>query len=352
MSIESALIDLIEGRRHSYVLLGFLYLVSLVYETVVRIRNVCYDQNLFTVYQSSLPVVSVGNLVAGGTGKTPLVQKLVDELSQISGEIAIVTRGYRSQAESGFVLASCGEGPLVSVRACGDEAYWLALKTKASLWVGKNRLQSLFKIEKTSARLVVLEDGFQHRKISRDVNIVLLSAKDLLGKGFCLPRGYLREPSVSLCRADWIVVTHIETGMDLQKIEQTIRVFSSSPIIGFSARYTMKGGFRGKKIGAFCGIAKPEFFYDALRAEGNDLVKMFTSADHTIPSSQELDSFASECQRLGAEALFCTEKDLVKLEKDESFCLPIETLSLELVCVWNENIWKEMVHSIHTMMNK
>jgi tetraacyldisaccharide 4'-kinase len=155
MGIEDVVIDLIEGRRKSKVLQGSLYFLSLLYQMATKVRNILYDHKILKTHKSSLPVISIGNLVAGGTGKTPFVQKLAHELSQIPGEVAIVTRGYRSQAECRSLLASHGEGPLVSATICGDEAYWLALKTKASLWVGKNRLENLVKIEKTSAFSIV-----------------------------------------------------------------------------------------------------------------------------------------------------------------------------------------------------
>lgn len=352
MGIEDVIIDVIEGKRKSRACLFLLHFLSILYQMIVRIRNILYDLTWLKSHKSSLPVVSVGNLVAGGTGKTPFIQKLTQELSQIPGEIAILTRGYRSQAESHGVIASDGDGPVLPASICGDEAYWLALTTKASLWVGKDRIQNLSKIENSDARLILLEDGFQHRKMARDIDIVLLSAKDLFGKGYFLPRGYLRESPESLLRADVIVVTHIEAGMDLQKIEQRIQSFSSAPIIGFSSRYIMREQWKGKKIGAFCGIAKPSSFYEALCAEGNDVVKTLTSPDHKIPSLQELSLFVLECQKLGAEAIYCTEKDLVKLEPGYSFVLPIEVLTMNLVCTWNENIWKEMVRSIQTSMRK
>jgi tetraacyldisaccharide 4'-kinase len=122
--------------------------------------------------------------------------------------------------------------------------------------------------------------------------------------------------------------------------------------MGFSSRYKMKKNLKGKKIGAFCGIAKPTSFYDALIKEGMHVKKTLTYPDHQIPSSKDLYSFALECQKLEAELLFCTEKDQVKLEKGFSCPLPLEILSMDLVCTRNEIIWKEMVHSIQTMMKK
>jgi tetraacyldisaccharide 4'-kinase len=352
MSIERVIVDLIEGKRHSRCLQALLYLLSLIYHCLVKVRNALYDWNLSKTCKSVLPVVSVGNLVAGGTGKTPFVQKLIREVSKIPGQIAVLSRGYRSQAEASSVLASCGEGPLTSVDLCGDEAYWLALTTKASVWVGKNRRQNIPKIEKTQALLILLEDGFQHRKIERDIDIVLLSAKDLFGKGFFLPRGYLRESPKSLIRADLIVVTHLTEKMDLRKIEQSIRRYSSAPLIGFSSRYGMNESFKGKKIGAFSGIAKPDAFYEALQLEGANVVHTLTLLDHKTLSLEELSFFALQCQKLGAEAIFCTEKDRVKLPQEFFLDVPIEVLSMELICTWNENVWKEMVHSLQTRMKK
>lgn len=350
MGIESFVVDLIEEKKKVFFAKNILYALSLFYRMAVFFRNFLYDRCFFKSYKSSLPVISVGNLVAGGTGKTPFVQKLVEELSLEIGDVAIITRGYRSKAEHQFVLASLGGGPLVSSRLCGDEPYWLALYTKASIWVGKNRIRSLQKAALSRARIACLEDGFQHRKVKRDVEIVLLSGPDLFGKGYFLPRGYLRESPQSLSRADWIIVTQLESDFCKEAILQKVRPFSKAPIIGFSSSYELDFQVVGKKVGAFCGIAKPSFFYKALGSKGVQIVKTLTVSDHHCPSLEDLSHFALECQKLGAEFIICTEKDWVKLDSLTSLVLPIQSLKMKFECVWNENIWKEMVQSIQTRM--
>ncbi len=348
MSAESLIVDLIEERKKSFFLEKALYVMSLIYRMVVFIRNSAYNMGLLKSYGSQIPVISVGNIVAGGTGKTPFVQKLVSELSQKSGEIAIITRGYHSQAESSFVLASNGNGPLVSASLCGDEAYWLASHTKASIWVGKRRIQSLQKAGRSASRMALLEDGFQHRQVKRDGEIVLLNAEDLLGKEHFLPRGYLRESPKSLARANWIVVTYLKEGFCEDAIFQKIRPFSCAPIIGLSPCFELKKELNNKRVGAFCGIAKPDSFYKALRDV--EIVKTLTLPDHKAPSTKELTRFALHCKKLGAKYLICTEKDQVKLSSLSSFPLPIEVLKMQFKCIWNENIWKEMVESIQSRM--
>ncbi len=347
MGIEALVLDLIEGRKKSFLLEKILYSLSLGYRALIASRNFLYDAKILRSYKSPLPVISVGNLVAGGTGKTPFVQKLAQELSQKPGEVAIVTRGYRSESESQGCVASLGEGPLASASLCGDEPYWLALHTKASIWTGKNRKGSLQKALESKAHIAILEDGFQHRKVQRDVDIVLLSAKDLFGKGYFLPRGYLRESPKSLKRADYIVVAQLDAGFCKKELLEKIRSFSKAPVIGFSSQFELKSSVKGKKVGAFCGLAKPESFYTAL-SEQAEIVKTLTLPDHGTPSFEALTQFALECQKLGAEHLICTEKDHVKLLNVRSLPLPIEVLKMRLTCVWNENVWKEMVRSIQT----
>ncbi len=350
MSIETFVVDLIEGRKNFPFLRGMLYALSLAYRFISAVRNFLYDQNFLKKNRSTVPVVSIGNLVAGGTGKTPFLQRVIQELSQNPGDIAVITRGYRSSSESKNILASLGAGPLVSADLCGDEPYWLALNTAASIYVGKDRIESLKKAEGVGSRIAFLEDGFQHRKVERNIDIVLLNADDLWGKGYFLPRGYLRESPKSLLRADWIVVTYLKPDVCREKILQQIRCFSNAPVVGIASIYCLNLDMKGKKVGAFCGIAKPQAFYEALKSQGVQVVKTLTFPDHRMASEKELSAFALECKLLEAEFLVCTEKDIVKLQAIASLALPIEVLKMKFECVWNENIWKEMVQSIQTRM--
>lgn len=350
MSLETIAVDVIEGRRKCPVFRGFFYGLSLLFQLGVKIRHFLYSVEIFRSEEYSLPVISVGNLVAGGTGKTPFMKKLVLELSEKPGALAILTRGYRSKAENGFVLASNGAGPLVEASICGDEPYWLACHTKASVWVGKDRCWSARQAITFGAKLLLLEDGFQYSKLKKQVEIVLLDATDLWGKGYFLPRGYLRESPKRLYKADWIVVTRLEEVLDLEKITQEIRRFTKAPILGVSGTYFLNPKIKGKKVGAFCGIAKPEFFYKRLALEGVQIVKTLSFSDHKTPSLEELSLFAKQCQELEAEYLICTEKDLVKLGNLFAFSLPVEAMKMDLQVTWNLPLWNEMLQSIKAKM--
>jgi tetraacyldisaccharide 4'-kinase len=346
MTLESFCISIIEGKKRAPLLRGALYVLSLGFQFISKIRNTLYDKRILGSYKSSLFTVSVGNLVAGGTGKTPFVEKLVRDLDAKPGLVAILTRGYRSKTLKNLVEVSAGYGPKVFAQEAGDEAYWLAKNTNAQVLSGKNRVASAQYAEKASAKILVLEDGLQHRKIQRDVEIILLNAVDLWGKGYFLPRGYLRDSPKRLAEADFIVVTHLEECHSDKKIVEEIRRFSKAPVIGLSATYTCRRVLENSKIGAFCGIAKPDSFFCALNNKRAVIVDSLISEDHVLPSLKELALFADGCKKRGAEFLVCTEKDLVKLPKDLELSLPIETLKMEFDCVLNQNSWKEMVEMV------
>ena len=347
MDIERFIVDVIERRKKAPILRGVFYVISLFFQLGVRIRHVLYNRALLKTFTSTRPVISVGNIVAGGTGKTPFVCKLVRELSKVPGYAAILSRGYRSEREKKTSLrVSSGFGPEVPSSICGDEPYWLALETNASVWIGQDRVSSGNMAVEAGAKLLILEDGFQHRRLQRDMEIVLLNGFDLFGKGYFLPRGYLRDSPKRLEKADYVVVTYIEKNHDKAKIYSEIRRFTKAPILGFSAKYSLEEGVKGKKVGAFCGIAKPDIFYEALKSLGLDLVNTFTSADHVIPSKEDLEIFAALSKARGAEYLMCTEKDFVKYSTETDLALPVSVLKMDLECVWNENFWKEMIETI------
>jgi tetraacyldisaccharide 4'-kinase len=329
-----------------------LYGFSLLFQGVCFIRHFLYDYGVLSSVHAKCLVVSVGNIAVGGTGKTPFVQKLVQELSFDPGKIAIVSRGYRSKLEKGGgERISSGSGPIQPVHLAGDEAFMLSKNTKASVWVGKKRFISIERACMQGSSLIILEDGFQHRKVARDFEIVLLDAKDLWGKGYFLPRGLLRDFPSRLKKADWIAVTRIGKEEDKEKIIQSIRRYTNAPVMGFSPSYQLDEAVKKKKVGAFCGIANPSFFYEALRGLGVFVVDTLTSIDHKLPSQAEIEQFALSCKAQGAEALVCTEKDFVKITKLQVSSLPIFALKMDFVCVWNENVWQEMKQTIHTRCN-
>ncbi|MBM3198158.1 MAG: tetraacyldisaccharide 4'-kinase [Chlamydiae bacterium] len=349
MPLERFVCDVIEERRKSPLARAFLRVLSLFVKGGTFLYHALYDKSILptTFLPKQCLVVSVGNIVAGGTGKTPFVQMFVNALTSKSCDVAILSRGYRAAAaKSKSLILSKGEGPLWSISVSGDEPYFLAKTTKAAVLVGKDRVQSARIALDLGVRTLVLDDGFQHRRLHRDVDIVLLDATDLWGRGYFLPRGYLRDFPRRLAKAHFIGITRCELVQDLNLVEQEVRLYTQAPIAGFTSRYQIDQNLLNTKIGAFCGIAKPHIFYQALESLGAHIVCQITEGDHRLPAPAQLQSFAVHARELGAALLVCTEKDFVKLEDPCKFALPILPLKMEFACVWQEKSWKEMLHSL------
>ncbi len=343
MPLQTYVQDIIEMRREAPLAKGVLYALSTLFKAGVALRNRGYDRAWFKTFKSPLPVISVGNIVAGGTGKTPLIRLLLQELVS-ECRVALLSRGYRSQIEkSGAVvnLAATASSPEV----CGDEPFWLSsLFPKVPIWVGKNRILSAQKAFEEGAECLLLDDGMQHRRLHRDLDIVVMDGQDLFGKNHFLPRGYLRDSKRRLASAALIVVNHAGEGFEGACAQ--IAAYSKAPIVGMEMR--LEGDFKGKKVGVFCGIGKPHHFIKEAGRDAN-IIDTLIVADHCLPSQDELAKFAEKCRDLGAECLVCTEKDAVKLPKDLKMCLPISMAKGYLKIVAGESHWNDLIHKIKGM---
>jgi len=349
MSLEKIVIEYIEGKRKDPFILGFLRVCSAIFFFGCVLRHICYDWKIFSCFRVRGFVVSIGNIVAGGTGKSPFVQMLTKTLMQQVSSIAILSRGYRSSAERK------NKSERVDVRQhdalyYGDEPWWLACTTGAAVWTGRDRVQTAQQAIQAGAKLLILDDGMQHRRLHRDVEIVLLHAQDPWGRGRFLPSGYLRDLPDRLKKADLIAIMHWNMAHDPRLLLKEIRGVSSAPVVGFSAKYTCQKSLLGVKVGAFCGVAKPEVFYQAIRQMGGDLVHVLSSPDHCIPDMVSLQRFIETCKQRGALYIVCTEKDEVKVQNKCSLALPICVIKMQLFCEWNEQQWHTLCQSIVSRM--
>lgn len=331
--VKGYVLDIMEGRRSGKSVLRAL---SYLYRAGIALRSSAYDLGLFKARDAGIPVVSVGNIVAGGTGKTPFVKFLAEELSK-NCKIAIVSRGYRSKIENtGNVVQVT---PDMDAAFCGDEPACLARALpEVQVWVGKHRLKSAQQAKEKGADLIIMDDGMQHRKLKRDVEIVLVDGEDPFGKGFFLPRGLLRDSPVRLQEADCVVVIKPAT----ETIEQELRRFTKAPIVFAESTSTLD--LRRKKAAVFCAIGKPQKFLKAVRAAGGDVVASFFKPDHDSFCLEELQRFAEESV---ADVLVCTEKDRVKIPAE---CrLPIVVLTGHLKIVGNETAWQGLLNTIQEL---
>jgi tetraacyldisaccharide 4'-kinase len=303
-----------------------LWLLSLLYQTGVRLRHVAY--RFINPQKVPVVVVSVGNIVAGGVGKTPLVHWLASELSK-DYKVAILSRGYRSKAEHRkeptLVEAS------MEASDVGDEPLWLARKLPAvQVWVCKNRVASAKKAVQSEAEIIILDDGFQHRKLHRDFDIVVVSGDNPYSSGPFLPLGYLRDLPSRLRSATLLAVMGIAT--EEKKIDLSV------PQVFF--KRTSPVSLQGKKVALFCAIANPERFLKQVQAAGAEITVSLIKSDHDFFFKEELEMLA---QKSGASVLVCTEKDFVKLPRLD---LPIMPIPLELSIVQGDEIWKQFINKI------
>ena len=291
----------------------------MIYRPLVGLRNRHYDR-VGRSHRAALPVLSVGNLVVGGTGKTPTVAWIVARLLAEGRRPAVVSRGYGGTAGVGPLVVSKGDGPLCTAEQCGDEPWLLARKLiGACVVVGSDRRRGVERVQQLGADVVVLDDGFQHRRLARDLDIVLLDAEEPFGNGRLLPAGPLREPLESLGRAGLVILTRSDPDRDYEEVQQTVRRYqATAPILRASHR---RAGFfdpdgrsapTPSRVVAFCGIAKPDSFRAALEAEGCDVARLTARRDHHPYSKSELLELRRAAESLDA-VLVTTEKDLARL---------------------------------------
>ena len=355
--LEKYVVEVIKGYRYGFstkVAKFFLHLLSWPFKILVACRNWAFDHGWLRRYFPPVPVViSVGNIVAGGTGKTPVTLMIAEEFYK-DFRIAVLSRGYCSQAEklSTPVVMSKGGGPMHPASFCGDEPFLLAKHLpKAYIFVGKDRHKASYMAAKAGAQLILLDDGMQHRRLARDFEVVVMDFCDPFGKGYFLPRGFLREGLNSLSRADLIILNHVDDQQKYQTLTAQISHYSSAPIIGtkmeidcvidWSGRFI--DSIEGKKVGIFCGIANPEYFYQTVSSLGAHIVSSTSVGDHRHFNLEDLERFARSCKEQGAELLLCTEKDVVKLLDTSHLSLPVAWIQMRLQLVEGEDKWRSFI---------
>lgn len=274
------------------------------------VKNLFYDFKWISSVKLSRAVVSVGNLVVGGTGKTPFVHFLAKTFAH--RKVAILSRGYGSFADEAALLA----------RRLPD----------VKVYVGKDRIASGRKAIQEGAELILLDDGFQHRKLFRDLDLVLLDSEDPFGKGHYLPWGYLRDSPKRLKQADAVFFNGRDLFLRVKQI--------------FDLRGNSISSLKQAKIALFSGIAKPAKFKKTVEDLGAQVISEWILADHAPIPLFQLNSFAKSAQQLGASALVCTEKDVVKLSPTLELPLPLFFLEMEMEIAENHKNWEKLVAKI------
>jgi tetraacyldisaccharide 4'-kinase len=320
---KAAVEEVMYGRTKAPLLALLLLFLSLLYRLAVRIRLLAYRLGLIRKRRLPIPVISVGNITIGGTGKTPAVILIADFLRRRGKRPVILSRGYGRQDAASVVVA---EGPAADPDETGDEPALMAAHLQdVPVVVGKDRFSAgMHACELFRPGVAILDDGYQHIRLARDLNIALVDGADPFGSGRLFPAGILREPPGELRRADAVVITRSDRSPDLHRLRSQIGRCTAAPL--FTARHEPAGlvdlatgemrpaaSLGGMPVFAFAGIARPERFFSQLTSLGAVLRGSAAYADHYHYRPEDLAALFRRRDENGAVLLVTTEKDGVKL---------------------------------------
>lgn len=316
---------------------------SPIYSFIMKVRAALYQRGFFQSFRSPALVISVGNVTMGGTGKTPCVQLISRYLQKKDYRVAIVSRGYGGNLKDKVNLVSTGDQPLLSAEEAGDESR-LHADCLPGVIVATGvvrKLPSQYVVDRLNCNAIVLDDGFQHLGMQRDLDLVLFNSTTLAGNSRVFPGGELREPVSSLLRADAFILTGTtENNRDRAgRFAELLRKrFPGRPVF-FSSYRAVEAKQLGENgvfslaglpspLHGFCGIAHPHRFQNSL-AEQNIHLSGFTPfKDHQPYHTSHINKLIHRAKKAGAAGLITTEKDMVKI-KDHHFGLPIFSLVME-----------------------
>ena len=293
---------------------------AIFYSLVVRLRNFLYSKGLLKAHRVDAVVLCIGNITVGGTGKTPLVVWMCNLMTQNTKletkncKCAILTRGYKARAQENSDFK--------------DEIAILAESCpQAEIVVNPDRVTGATEaIDKYAANVLIMDDGFQHRRLARDLNIAAIDAIQPFGYGRMLPAGLLREPVSSLKRAGAVVITRCDqvNEAQLNDLEQKLRVINPAMVIAKSIHAPVYAKsqdnskisieqLKGRKIFAFCGIGNPDAFLNTIRNIGADLAGSKVYDDHYHYTDACLAQISEQAEKVGADLILTTQKDWTKV---------------------------------------
>ncbi|MFV0416174.1 MAG: tetraacyldisaccharide 4'-kinase [Chthoniobacterales bacterium] len=378
-SLETFAIDVILERRYGkraillrWILLG----LSQVYAQIVALRLKLFHARIKRPGVLGCPVISVGNLTVGGTGKTPVVEMLARELQNGGRQVAILSRGYKSvpkpiltrlsdklfRDKSVFAprIVSDGSVLLLDSRTAGDEPFMLANNLRGvRVLVDRDRVKSgAFAIDKLGADALILDDGLQYLRLQHSFEVVLIDRQAPFGNRYLLPRGTLREPPKNLRRATHILITKCDEKTSNEELIEEIRRYNRTAKIVECAHRPLhlKNFVSGEiqpleflnklQIGSICGIAVPESFEGALKQLGADIQLSSIFTDHHRYSEREVLSFIRGCSRRDLQAVLTTEKDAVRFPRIIKPEIPIYYMRVQIEILRGHDAWQDLIERI------
>jgi tetraacyldisaccharide 4'-kinase len=329
--------------------------LSYPYDWAHQLRLQAYRLRWATVRQLPCRVISIGNLTLGGTGKTPVVELVAGLLRREGIRVCVLSRGYGGRAQAAVTVVSDGQRCLVPPEVAGDEPVLLAEHLVGlPVVVGQDRYAAgMLAVERFGVDVIVLDDGFQHVQLARDLDILLLDAVRPFGNGRLFPRGDLRERPTGLARADAIVLTRCEADIAMSRtalelVQPALPLFCSrhEPI---DLRALADGhilplaSLKGQRIMAFCGIGTPAHFRQTLQRLEAEVVAFAVFPDHHPYTRPEIEQVVLMAKQHRAEILVTTEKDGVRLRRLQPLTGQVWELRIRATIVAQEAAWKTCI---------
>ena len=353
-NLQTYFVDLVHSKDvdgvGQNILMGVLYLFSLVYRSLVNFKLALFKMGIFHTRSLDCFVISLGNITVGGTGKTPTAQRLARDIRDMGYRVVILNRGYRAKWHGKVGIVSDGKNLHMSAAEAGDEAFMLAKHLpEVPVLIGAERAETgRYAIEHFGAEVAILDDGYQHWQLARDLDILLIDAVNVFGNGYMLPRGTLREPMAHLClrtKVDQAAAgsrEYIRETVDRYNGRAKIVESIHQPrcFIPLADWYVDIAGagipvtdMKGRRIVAVSAIGNPASFEQTLEDLGTEIIESLRYPDHHDYAMQEMKDVLRRAESQGAEAIIITEKDAVKIPAEvvkAKWPIPVYVICVEV----------------------
>ncbi len=346
----------------------FLNSISIGYGGIVRLKETLYKKGLLQSKRLPCPVISIGNLTVGGSGKTPMTIYVAELIKHLGYGVGIISRGYRGEAEKIGGVVCDGRTICMGPDKAGDEPYMVAKRLKTvPVIVGQNRFEAgILAIKKFKPDVLLLDDAFQHLKLHRDIDLVLLDSRKPFGNTYLFPRGTLRETTSALLRGDAVILTRSDVGKpaalgQIKKVVPKKPIFHSFHIpyiykvvagnslklpdeLNISSKYDFDI-FKSKRVFAFSGIASNDNFRRTIESFQCKLEDFSGFPDHHPYSNRELDEMVKTAMDLSVEFVFTTEKDYVRIAHKIKWPIHLVIIGIEITFGENDMAFQSFIKS-------
>ena len=355
------------GSERKSVFLGFfLFAISFGYGGLVKLRETLYKKGLLKSKTLLCPVISIGNITIGGTGKTPMTIYIAKLIKHLEYSVAIISRGYKGKAEKAGGVVCDGRTIFMTPDKAGDEPYMIAktLKTVPVI-VGQDRNKvGMLAIKRFNPDVLLLDDGFQHLKLNRDVDLVLLDSKEPFGNTYLFPKGTLREKTSALLRGDAVILTRSDLGKT-ESIDQIKNVVPEKPIFHSlhipyiykivtgsnrqsKDRFKVSSGFgfevfNNTSAVAFSGIARNDDFLQTIESFNCEIRGFTRFPDHHEYTGKELGTIVKTALDLSVDFIFTTEKDYTRIAHKINWPINVAVIGVEISFGENELAFKSFI---------